>query len=357
MIKIMKRRYIGIDILRIVSVIVVFAFHANMHVGVSWGGLNAFISHGHVFMTAFFMLSGFSLFIGYNSRNLIDIDNIKSFYIRRLIAVIPLYYLIVIVHPILFRTETLQQCMILLPAELLGIQTTFSSLFAFYSNGGTWFISCIILCYLFYPVFQEIIKQICIKSKLITVCICVFILLYAPIVVTSFGVSDIYADPFFRLLEFLIGVTVSSIVCCFHDTKVFSFLHKWSIFILEFIILVIAITFVYKINVIPNDYVMYYSVITIPLFVLMLISASGLKINTNLKIIGYLSSISYAFFMAQFFVWEMTIFIINKFDIASNFFRGAIAFTICTIIAILLHECIEKPVGKVLKKSLIHEFE
>ncbi len=40
MIKIMKRRYIGIDILRIVSVIVVFAFHANMHVGVSWGGLN-----------------------------------------------------------------------------------------------------------------------------------------------------------------------------------------------------------------------------------------------------------------------------------------------------------------------------
>ena len=53
MIKIMKRRYVGIDILRIVSVIVVFAFHANMHVGVSWGGLNAFISHGHVFMTAF----------------------------------------------------------------------------------------------------------------------------------------------------------------------------------------------------------------------------------------------------------------------------------------------------------------
>jgi len=37
MIRIMKRRYIGIDIFRIVSVIVVFAFHANMHVDISWG--------------------------------------------------------------------------------------------------------------------------------------------------------------------------------------------------------------------------------------------------------------------------------------------------------------------------------
>lgn len=263
-------------------------------------GLNAFVSHGHAFMTAFFMLSGFSLFIGYNSRNLSDVVDIKSFYIRRLIAVIPLYYLIVIVHPILFRTETLQQCMILLPAELLGIQTTFSSLFAFYSNGGTWFISCIILCYLFYPVFQEMIKQICIKSKLIIVCICIFILLYAPIVVTSFGVSDIYADPFFRLLEFLIGVIVSSIVGCFHGTKVFNFLHKWSVFILKFIILVIAITFVYKVKIIPNDYVMYYSFITIPLFGLMLISASGLNVKTNIKIISYLSSISYAFLWPNF---------------------------------------------------------
>lgn len=61
--------------------------------------------------------------------------------------------------------------------------------------------------------------------------------------------------------------------------------------------------------------------------------------------------------MAQFFAWEMTRFIINKFDIASNFLRGAIAVTICTIIAILLHECIEKPVGKVLKKRLIHKFK
>lgn len=112
---------------------------------------------------------------------------------------------------------------------------------------------------LFYPVFRKIIKQLCINSKLITVYICVFILLYAPIVVTSFGVSDIYADPFFKPLEFLIGVIVSSIVGYFYGTKVFSFLHKWSVFILEFIILVIAITFVYKVRIIPNDYVMYYS--------------------------------------------------------------------------------------------------
>lgn len=54
-------RLIGIDILRILSALVVFFFHARVHLHCSFGVLSGFVEMGAIFMTAFFMLSGFVL--------------------------------------------------------------------------------------------------------------------------------------------------------------------------------------------------------------------------------------------------------------------------------------------------------
>ena len=54
-------RLIGIDILRILSAFVVFLFHARIHLHCYFGVLTRFVEMGAIFMTAFFMLSGFVL--------------------------------------------------------------------------------------------------------------------------------------------------------------------------------------------------------------------------------------------------------------------------------------------------------
>lgn len=59
----------SIHIFRIVCAFAIFLFHSHIHVDVSYGVFNSFISQCHIFMVAFFMLSGFSLYYVDEERN------------------------------------------------------------------------------------------------------------------------------------------------------------------------------------------------------------------------------------------------------------------------------------------------
>lgn len=98
-------------------------------------------------MTGFFMLSGFSLFYTYSSQELHDWNNIKLFYKKRAIGILPVYYVMAIPYILICATEDIIQNAALIPTELLGIQSVFSTLFTVTHNGGTWFVSCILICF------------------------------------------------------------------------------------------------------------------------------------------------------------------------------------------------------------------
>ena len=66
----LKKRYVGLDVFRIVSVLAICAFHTTCHLGADYGPLQSMSTMGAVFMTAFFMLSGYSLFVNYASKNI-----------------------------------------------------------------------------------------------------------------------------------------------------------------------------------------------------------------------------------------------------------------------------------------------
>lgn len=88
---ILKRRYIGLDIFRIISAIVICAFHTTIHLGADYGIFQPVSIMGAVFMTAFFMLSGYSLFVNYSKDNLMNIQCLKIFWCKRIIGIIPMY--------------------------------------------------------------------------------------------------------------------------------------------------------------------------------------------------------------------------------------------------------------------------
>ena len=62
---ILKKKYFGLDIIRIVSALMVCMFHTTIHLDCDYGVLQGMSIMGAVFMTSFFLLSGFSLFVNW----------------------------------------------------------------------------------------------------------------------------------------------------------------------------------------------------------------------------------------------------------------------------------------------------
>lgn len=130
----------------------------------------------------------------------------------------------------------------------------------------------------------------------------------------------------------------------------------------EVILLIGGVSAVVQRNFAVGDY-MLYSWIALPLFTVMIITLSE---SWNMsgdafvikKVLPYLSKISYAFFLAQFFTWPLMHKII---DLVSddNLFKILVSFVITLIFSILLHEAVEvygkRFVLKMISRRKIHE--
>ena len=66
-----KQRLVGLDLFRIAAALVVLFFHSIIHFESNYGFLQLFLSMGATVMSGFSMLSGFSLYYVYESKNLI----------------------------------------------------------------------------------------------------------------------------------------------------------------------------------------------------------------------------------------------------------------------------------------------
>ena len=80
---------------------------------------------GGIAMTGFSLLSGYSINLSSDSKDMSDIKEIKRFYTKRLISILPLYYtwaLIVIVTKIVAKgIPALWEELILFPVETISV--------------------------------------------------------------------------------------------------------------------------------------------------------------------------------------------------------------------------------------------
>lgn len=341
------KRMIGLDFFRIMAAFVVFLFHSSMHIGCSYGFFQNFISMGAVFMTGFFMLSGFVLFKTNSEKNLSEIMEIKRFYIKRFFAIFPVYYITAILFILILDHENLKLNLFLAPVEILGLQSTFSSLFGISHNSGTWFISCLLICYLVYPYLQLIVGNISGGGQKVILILCSFVLLYAPLIVIKLGVASIYSNPFFRCLEFVIGIVLAALTESMEVDR-HPIFFSWGCFLLELAIFVSAVSLGVHLQFFLNDY-MLYNYIALPSFILMICTLSGVSFEklSDSRIMSYLSSISYCFFMAQSFTWKSSVFIFNVAHIDHNAARIVTSLAVCIFWSIVLHELVEKPLKRI----------
>lgn len=332
----MKSRMFGLDLFRIFLAVTILWFHMNIHFGYTFGIFTKYVGHGSCVMTAFFMLSGYLLYLQNVKKNGggWSVEGVKSFYMRRIATIVPLYFFVMLMHILFWNRESVKQTLFLLPIEVQGIQSLYHSLFDYQTNGGTWFISCILICYLCYPAIDWLVRRLSLKDLKIVSAILVFNLIWAPIVVRKFHIESIYSNPDFRLMEFVVGVILARIYVQYKDSEfVLRWLGKWKAFVLEMVVLlVVGFRF------------------GLPIFALLLITLSIIRCDLLERncVVLYGSKISYAFFLAQFFLYP----IIRYFDIYPNNFGNVvchiIAFSLCTVIAILLYEFVQKPCQKII---------
>lgn len=356
----LAERLIGLDLFRIFSVLMIFFFHTG-HINCSYGILNAFVGEGAMFMTAFFMLSGFALFYTNHTKNMDGLSALKAFYLKRFISIVPVYWVIAIlytIYSVVINGESATTNIILVPIEALGLQSVFCSVFNISHNGGTWFVSCILFCYAIFPYGMSIVKQMNKKSRIVSAIVLIGILLYSPLIVGALNLDNIYSNPFFRICEFLIGVLLCSIWQEVRGTEQYKkvFAHYWMV-LLEIAVLVVGVS-VAKVLNIPDVMYMLYSWIGIPVFISMILSLCGLKLSglRRSKLLKYAVEVSYVFFFAQFFTWPICRMIFKSYggvDNMSVMVKAPVSLMICIVITLLLHELIEKPLMSILKRKYL----
>lgn len=343
-----KERVIGLDIIRLGLVLLIYLFHSHMHYKCDYWKFNDFISMGAISMTAFFMLSGYSLHIADGGKNLLDKDALKYFYVKRFWGIMPLYYFmgaLYVIYLVCTGRETLLKEIALSPVELLGLQSYFSTLFNFSHNGGTWFVSCLLCCYFIYPFLEKICGFLGRNKKVCAIAVLSGILLIAPIVQHGFHLSSIYTNPFFRILEFIIGILIAQLnEVKVRDLSLIKLARNKYFANFCFLLLLLGVSIAVKVNI-PMDY-MLYSWIGLPCFIVLFFYWGGVH-GSEPKIMLYLSKISYAFFLMQLFLWQITRKIFECTGLPEiNALKIFISFSVCIIGASALHNWIEEPIKR-----------
>jgi peptidoglycan/LPS O-acetylase OafA/YrhL len=130
-------------------------------------------------------------------------------------------------------------------------------------------------------------------------------------------------------------------------------LATWKAFVVEILLLVAGISIAIRLHVFVGNY-MLYDWIVIPLFAFMIITLAGLK-SPRLQgsaVLRYASAASYAFFLAQTFNTEIENWLFATCGIQNNVLQIIMSVALCAVMAIALHELVEKPCAKALKKKL-----
>lgn len=324
-----------------------------------YGFLNGFVRMGAIAMTGFFMLSGYAINLSSGSKDMSDMKEIKRFYTKRLISILPLYYawaIINIVINIISKGDSvIWEELILLPIETLGLQTVFSTLFPYSHNGGSWFISCILICYFFFPFLHQLSNHCYDKERLVVIMILSALLLYSPFVQSYLNLQSIYSNPCFRLMEFTIGVLICQMNSN-EDTKcrIIHFLRKPAVCCFTIIVLVVGVSIAFYIGI-PRNF-MLYNWVALPCFISLLISLGYHKFNKmrDLKIIQYLSALSFSIFLSQIIaVWHIVRHSMNYFGCDDNLVKIIVSAILCFVLANFFHYYIEIPSAKFLKAKYL----
>ena len=351
-----RERLPGLDVFRAMAVLMTYFFHSNIHMGYQYGPLTAFVSQGAAFMTGFYLLSGFVVQYTNRGTDLMEPQMLCRYAKKRFIGIVPFYWIMGAAFVLLLGQESWKENAALFPIEAVGLQSALTGSFGLTHNGGTWFISCLLFCYFLFPYVQHILNNVNWHSRLTWAGLAAMLLVYgsSTVVAWHFSLPGVYDNPFFRAAEFSFGVMLGMLHerGGVHRKGILCFVYSWKAVAAEFAALVCEITLLCRIGL-PGGYAAY-GVAALPLYAMLICSLSGIRAPrlAGSRLLTWFCERSYAFFLAQFYVWIATRWCLARWPFLETF-RGILSFAICLGLASFLHSAIEKPLARFCKAKLL----
>ena len=352
-----NNRIVGLEIFRIVAALSVFMMHTLSKLGTYHGPLQALVSAGTAYMTGFFILSGFVLALGYENRDLQDPVNVKVFLKKRLIGLMPLYLVIAIVHLIdSYGKERFMVELMLIPTEFLGVQSLFQSLWTLSHNGGSWFVSCMLVCYMVFPYLFTLIRSSRTGTKVFWLAVVYFFSWYAYVLNERLELYTLYTNPFFRLLEFTAGILAGSLFAKIRRLGIYKVMRFPAVILGEYILLFHALTIWVNYGYyggVPASFTR----LVMPIFILIFWSSAELRMPAFLAApIRHLGSITYGFYLAQFHCFTYGRMIGRHFGYADeSYMTLGISLLVCLLMAEAAHGLIQRPIAALLLRKESHK--
>ena len=332
---------------RFFTAFIVFLFHAriNLNWTTNLSYIDRFIWEGAIFMSAFFVLSGFILTHTY--RNISFNKNLKAlrnYYIKRFARIYPVYIVVLIASSYLLFTLDLEQIIVIIIMNIFLLESVFYTTYPNWLNGGMWSISVEAFFYAIFPYLKQVFDFFA-NHKIKLFFLCYFLAVFPSVVKMTFGgTADIYVNPLFRLGEFGLGMLVAMVYLeKTKKRKYYSQLLISSIIILFLIVVSLS-------NFIENWFFTGFNFAILPLLCLIIFSIAQLSSKENKVLFNwfchplfrYLGKISYSFYMVQFFVIDFFGKKILHDAFSSPHMLVTTLLVINIVLSILLYEIFEK---------------
>ncbi|MDX1949279.1 MAG: acyltransferase [Rickettsiales bacterium] len=340
-----KAEISSLTFFRFLTAFIVFLFHCKIHLNFSTNikFIDKFINNGAVFMTGFFVLSGYIMCYVYKNKDFSKRNEVLNFYLKRFAKIYPTYFLGSILYFSLIQPNTpytSEEWIRIIINDIFLLQAIFPKMFHLGINGGTWSISVEAFFYLLFPLIILIYSKK--PIKLIFLGFLMAIIVNINVISDSESKGYYYSNAFMRLNEFFIGIG-------FYLLTSNNKLDKLP-FILKspfFIFLVIFCLTTLKQSEAIYSY-MGLNIVIAPLFGLLLFS---LSINNNSFVFNnrytnYLGKISYSFYIWQFIAIEFGRGLI-KLDI-NNWLIIIIVFMLNILIASISYFLVEEKFRKII---------
>lgn len=291
----MKRRRTSLDCIRILAMLFIIIFHWNYFcVAQQITTPNILFltfangNMGNIGVSLFFILSGASLMYTYREK-----IPLKSYYKKRFLSIYPLYwvsYAVLFLYIYGIRHVPMIYSKKLLIFSFLGMDGFLNYKIPMYYIVGEWFVGCIVLIYLIFPLIHRWIIKAPAVTATVTLCLYLLFIHFYPFEM------DIAHFPLSRIPEVMFGMYFVKYYDCFGEKKP-SFARSLVILAVSGISLLIA--FFVPIKGITAPYVDIWLGISSFLFLYILVQPVERFENRAVRLIFLLSKYSYGIFLVH----------------------------------------------------------
>ena len=205
----MKKRIIGLDILRVIGVLFIFCYHFTVDYIYRGNGTSQAMMDLNYFFNVMarpaslflFIISGYALM--YNRE---DSITLKQYYFKRFKGLfVPFYVAYTLMTCLYFYWNNGITASFVKPWKfiytILGIDGMLFQTEANFYLVGEWFMSCIVICYVFFPLLAWLLK----KAKFVTLIVLLVVSNLMLFVYNPFEIN-VLMNPIFIMVYFYIGM-------------------------------------------------------------------------------------------------------------------------------------------------------